>query len=128
MLSNIKSSATTEAATTEAAQRPFAVPGAGAVTLEGTRVSFAGRTAAAPRLPRIKRDTTVCSPAHAQAGLADGGAYRISLSQTSPVLADAGQASTMPVYTQQNFNQMTRIPPVTPGGLGPHPARAPDPA
>lgn len=49
---------------------------------------------------------------HAGGGL---GAY-----QSSPVTKSS------PVSTKQN-NQMTRINPVTPGGLGPHPVREPVP-
>jgi len=50
---------------------------------------------------------------HAGGGL---GAY-----QSSPV-----STKSSPVSTKQN-NQMTRINPVTPGGLGPHPVREPVP-
>jgi hypothetical protein len=122
MLSNMTSAKAAEA---EAAQRPLAGFGTGAFTRRGAQVGFGNEAIAALALPRIKWAPAAIGQGHAQAGFASG-AYGISLPQTSPVLTDAGRVSTMPVYTQ-HFNQMTRIRPVNPGGVGPHPAREPDP-
>jgi hypothetical protein len=94
----------------QAAMRPLAGFGAGAFACGsawvGSRVS---ETAAALALPRIRRDLAGISLGHAQAGGPVGGAYEASLAGT------------------KQSNQMTRVNPVTPGGVGPHPAREPDP-
>jgi len=113
-----------DATQAEAAQRPLAGFGAGAFTCDGARVGYGNELTATQALPRIKW-AAVISEGHVQAGFA-GGAYR-----TSPILADAAltevaRLSALQAYSQ-HFNQMTRIRPVTPGGVGPHPAREPDP-
>jgi hypothetical protein len=54
-------------------------------------------------------------------GLGRHSGGRLGAYQSSPV-----STKSSPVSTKQN-NQMTRINPVTPGGLGPHPVREPVP-
>jgi hypothetical protein len=114
--------ASAKAALAQAAQRPHAGFGAGAFTCDGDGVGSGAEMAAALALPRIK--WAVISRGHAQPGFVLGATT--SLAQTSPVpnspvLGGVGQA-----YTEQ-IEQTTRINPVAPGGLGPHPAREPDP-
>ena len=69
---------------------------------------------AAPALPRIRRVFASISLGHPQTSDVVGGGYQ-------PVLASTVLAST------KQLDQMARINPVTPGGLGPHPAREPEP-
>ena len=94
----------------QAAMRPLAGFGAGAFACGGTWVgSSAYQTEAALALPRIRRVFAAISLGHAQTGAPVGGGYEVSLAST------------------KQSDQMTRISPVTPGGVGPHPAREPDP-
>jgi hypothetical protein len=117
---------TVEADAAKAAQRPLAGSGAGAFTCEGTWTgSRAIRKAAAPALPRIRRIDAANSQGHAQAGPASR-AYQTSLAQVGFELTGAADFGSGRGGAVQHFNQMTRIP-VIPGGLGPHPAREPDP-
>jgi len=103
MLSNIKSA--------QAAKRPLAGFGAGAFTCDGVRVgSRATESAAAPALPRIRRAAAAISQGQAQGGYV-GAAHTTGLIQA----------------TTEQFKQMTRVNPVVPGGLGPHPAGEPEP-
>jgi hypothetical protein len=134
-----------EVATAQAAMRPLAGFGAGASACEGAFVgwdgvelrtvqsgtvqsgtvelgtvqsasaqSAAGQLAVGHAVPRIRR---VFRPeAHAGfAGTASGNA--------GSGVAGSGTAT----GSTKQLNQTTRIYPVTPGGVGPHPAREPDP-
>ncbi len=111
----------------EAAQRPLAGFGMGAYRCDGVQVGAspgaavpaAGAakgidTAAALALPRVKRTVVLISESQAPAGTSGAG-YQVS------ILAKAEQ------FTAQQFEHMTRVRPVVPGGVGPHPAREPEP-
>jgi len=87
-----------------AATRSLAGFGAGAFTRGG------GQTGSAQAYRR--------QPDRAGSGFRTGSGF--GAHQSSPVTKSS------PVSTQQN-NQMTRINPATPGGLGPHPVREPVP-
>jgi hypothetical protein len=106
-----------------AAQRPLAGFGAGAFccdgvwvgsTLPAETVPAAGAAkgtglTAALALPRVKRSVAAISQGYAPAGV-------------SGAVSPAGtQAKT------EQFEHLTRINPVVPGGVGPHPAREPEP-
>ncbi len=121
-----------EASAARAALRPLAGFGAGAFTSDGAWVgSHASEKVASPALPRFRgavAGTTSQDCAQAQG---HGGAYepglggfrtgtvRTSTIRIRPVGSTAG--------TQQ-ISLMARLNPVTPGGVGPHPAREPRPA
>ncbi len=125
---------TADAYATQAATRPLAGFGAGAFTCDGARVgSRDTEMAAVLALPRIKPAIGASSARGVQAGVA-GAAYGTSLVEIAQVstgrlgfahsvtaLSDGVPAGT------HNFIQMTRQYPVTPGGVGPHPAREPVP-
>ncbi|HUC21406.1 MAG TPA: hypothetical protein VMA73_01740 [Streptosporangiaceae bacterium] len=115
----------------QAAMRPLAGFGAGAFACEGAWVgSSASQLAAGPSLPRIRGAFAVAQPVHARTADAFGGAFRArSVGRGSAIIGGtlgAGLASTRNGSTKQH-NQTTRIYPVIPGGVGPHPAREPDP-
>jgi hypothetical protein len=114
----------------QAAMRPLAGSGAGAFACDGAQVGSAAKELTAwPALPRIRGAFAAVRPVHAGAADAIGGAFRGSAIGGSTIGASnvgTGMASTRNGGTKQ-FNQTTRIYPVTPGGLGPHPAREPDP-
>ena len=103
MLSNMTLA---EAIQAEAAQRPLAGSGVGAFMHDGAGTGYASETAVALARPRIKSAAAVISGETARAGSVGVG---------------VGAAA----HTQ--INQMTLVRPVTKGGLGPHPAREPDP-
>ena len=104
----------------QAAMRPLAGFGAGAFACDGAWVgSSANQLAAGPALPRVRGAFVAARPVHARTADAFGGAFRRSS-------VGIGMASTRNGSAKQ-LNQTTRIYPVTPGGLGPHPAREPDP-
>jgi len=109
--------ATAEAANAHAAQaaaQPLAGFGAGAFTYDGAQVgSQVNEMVAALALPRPKAAIGCISTGHAHADVF--GAAHV----TSPV--GIVQEDT------QKLSQMTRIYPVAPGGVGPHPAREPEP-
>jgi len=109
--------ATAEAANAYAAQaatRPLAGFGAGAFTCEGAWVgSRVNEMAAALVLPRIKAALGGIGSGNAQA--AAGGGARMT-SHVGIVREDT-----------QKLSQTTRIYPATQGGVGPHPAREPEP-
>jgi hypothetical protein len=120
---------TADAFAAQAATRPPVVAetrgfGAGAFTCEGALAgSRSTEMPAALALPRIKSgfavtSSTAISKGHAQAGAAGAG-YRTSLVDT--VQVDSVQRDA------NNFIQMALLYPVTPGGVGPHPAREPVP-
>jgi hypothetical protein len=98
-----------------AAMRPLAGLGAGAFASEGARVgSGASERTALAALPRIRRAFAVTSQLGAQAHGRGCGAY-----QPGTIGGNTVGTSTISL--------MARINPVTPGGLGPHPAREPEP-
>ena len=98
----------------QAVQRPLAGVGTGAFTRDGDWIgSCPDEVAAAVALPRIGLAAAAKRTGHAQAGFAGAG-HKTSL-------ATIGEVET------EHFNLMARINPVTPGGVGPHPAREPDP-
>jgi hypothetical protein len=121
---------TADAYAAQAATRPVAGFGAGAFTCDGAWVGslfaspLVNEMAAALALPRIKPAngaamTAGTSMGRAQAAVA-GAAYMTSLIDIVPV--DSFQVDF------HNFIQTTtRLYPVTPGGVGPHPAREPVP-
>jgi hypothetical protein len=109
--------ATAEAANAFAAQaatRPLAGFGAGAFPHEGAGVdSRINEMVAALALPRIKAAIGAIGTDQSQAAVG-GGARRTSY--VGIVQEDT-----------QKLSQMTRVCPATKGGLGPHPAREPEP-
>ncbi len=120
---------TVDADAAQAATRPLAGFGAGAFTCDGAWVGslfaspLANEMVAALALPRVKPNigavkTTGTSTGHAQAGIA-GAAYMTSL-------IDIVQVDSVQVDIHNSI-QTTRLYPVTPGGVGPHPAREPVP-
>jgi hypothetical protein len=95
------------------AMRPLAGFGAGAFASEGAWVgSGASERTASPALPRIRGAFAATSPLGAQAH--GCGAYQ-------PGTIGGNTVGTTTI------SLMARINPVTPGGLGPHPAREPEP-
>jgi hypothetical protein len=125
--------------------RPLAGTGAGAFAREGVRAAFRPDGIAALALPRIRCSAAAASQGYEpagsasrarkasfapvssmlaaamQAGAVEGGLVHTGPAQGSAVKTGSGQRG-----TTQNFNQTTLIP-VIPGGLGPHPAREPEP-
>jgi hypothetical protein len=109
----------------QAAIRPLTGFGAGAFASDGAQVgSAAKQLTAGPALPRIRDAFAVVRPVHPWAADGFGGAFLASTIGGSSV--GTGMASTRNGGAKQ-LNQTTRICPVAPGGLGPHPAREPDP-
>jgi hypothetical protein len=122
---------TADACASQAATRPLADLGAGAFTCDGARAgSRTNEMVAALVLPRIKPVDGTTSPSGAQAGVAcatsiSGAVGRVQadarLAHETSFQAGIAQAGT------DNYIQMARMYPVTPGGVGPHPAREPVP-
>jgi len=109
----------------QAAMRPIAGFGAGAFACGGVEVgSAAKQLTAGPALPRIRDAFAAVRPVRPWAADAFEGAFRASAIGGSSV--GTGMSSTRNGGAKQ-LNQTTRIYPVAPGGLGPHPAREPDP-
>jgi len=103
----------------QAATRPLAGSGAGAFMCDGAQVgSPAGQLAVGRPLPRIRR-VFGAGTHFGFAGPVDGST--VHSGNGSTVSGGKGSTST------KQLNQTIRIYPVTPGGLGPHPAREPDP-
>jgi hypothetical protein len=148
------SSAAAETDAAQAAMRPLAGFGAGAFMCDGVLVgSGASELTAWRALPLIRGTVAATSPASAQAHGRGCGAHQIGAVGTSGVrgsgvastvrksAAGIGSISTSNVRTTtvrtstvgassvgtQQFDLMTRISPAAPGGLGPHPAREPEP-
>jgi len=143
-------SAAAEADAAQAAMRPLAGFGAGAFTCDGALVgSGTNDLAASLALPRIRGAVAATSPARADAHGRGCGAHRlgtvsISSGRTSGVRTSSVRKSTVGVGTISTsnvrtstvgitnvgtlqFDLMARISPAAPGGLGPHPAREPEP-
>ncbi|HEY2080206.1 MAG TPA: hypothetical protein VGH53_28090 [Streptosporangiaceae bacterium] len=111
----------------QAAMRPLAGFGAGAFACDGGRVgSSSSQLTAGPALPRIRGAFAAVRPVHARTADAFAGAFRGSSVGNGTITVGIGTASTRNGSAKQ-LNQMTRIYPVAPGGLGPHPAREPEP-
>jgi hypothetical protein len=151
----VPGSAAAEANAAQAAMRPLAGFGAGAFTCDGAFVgSGANGLAASSAQPLIRGAAAATGSARAQAhgrgcgghrlGTVGGSSVGISSVRKSPVgvgtiSTSNGRTSngrTSNVHTStvgtssvgtQQFDLMARINPVTPGGLGPHPAREPGP-
>jgi hypothetical protein len=130
----------------QAAKRPLAGTGAGAFTSEGTRAGIRTSEAAVLAIPRLRWAAaagTGCGQVgtglgHASAGFGGWGT-QAAFGVKSAASAKVGHS---PVYAttignqkpgnkqfgnSEQINLMTRSYPVTPGGVGPHPAREPDP-
>jgi hypothetical protein len=114
----------------QAAMRPLAGFGAGAFACDGAQVgSAAKQLTAGPALPRIRDAFAAVRPVHPWAADVFGGGFRASAIGGTTIGGSnvgTGMSSTMNGGAKQ-LNQTTRIYPVAPGGLGPHPAREPDP-
>jgi hypothetical protein len=105
----------------QAATRPLAGSGAGAFMCDGAQAgSPAGQLAVDRPLPRIRR-VFGAGTHFGFAGTGVGSTGAGSTVDGSSVFGGKGSTSS------KQLNQTTRIYPVTPGGLGPHPAREPDP-
>jgi hypothetical protein len=103
------------AAKADAAMRPLAGLGAGAFASEGALLgSGASERTASPALSRMRGAFAATSPLGAQAHGRGCGAY-----QPGTIGGNTVGTSTISL--------MARINPVTPGELGPHPAREPEP-
>jgi hypothetical protein len=132
LTSTVLNSSVVEVHAPQAALRPLAGFGAGAFACDGAQVgSSASQLAAGPKYPRIRGAFAAVRPVPAWARAADafGGAFQASANGGSTIGASnlgTGMASTRNGSAKQ-LNQTTRIYPVAPGGLGPHPAREPDP-
>jgi hypothetical protein len=119
-----------EAGAAQAALRPLAGFGAGAFGSDGVWAgSHASQKVASPALPRFRGASAGATSQECAQTPAHGGAYepgfdgRTSSIRTSSVrIRPAGST----VGTQQ-ISLMARLNPVTPGGVGPHPAREPRP-
>jgi hypothetical protein len=105
----------------QAATRPLAGSGAGAFMCDGAQAgSPSGQLAVDRPLPRIRR----VFGAGTHFGFAGTGVGSTGVGSTGAgSTVNGGKGST----SSKQLNQKTRIYPVTPGGLGPHPAREPDP-
>jgi len=111
----------------QAAMRPPAGFGAGTFACDGAWVgSSASQLAAESALPRVRGAFAAVRPVHARTADVFGGGFRARTVGSSAVTGGAGMVSTKKGNAKQ-LNQTTRIYPITPGGLGPHPAREPDP-
>ena len=104
----------------QAAMRPLAGFGAGAFACDGAWVGLSGhQLAAGSALPRIRSGFAGIRPVHF--GASTVGTGTVSTGIVSTRIVTTGTVST------KQLNQMTRIYPVAPGGMGPHPPREPDP-
>jgi hypothetical protein len=122
----------------KAAQRPLAGFGMGAYFCDGVLVgsalvgvAFPGvvaakgiETAAPLALPRVKWAVPAISEGCVPAG-ASGPGYQASI----PAKAEkfAAQKFAAQKFQAQHFDHLTRVNPVLPGGVGPHPVREPEP-
>jgi len=132
----------------QAATRPLAGTGAGAFTCEaiatseGARMGFRTSEVTAIVIPRLRWAAAAgagnglpgISLGHASAGFAGRGTKAalvgvnsgaVESGKVSPV--NGSTISTQQFDNSKLNNQMTRSYPITPGGVGPHPAREPDP-
>jgi hypothetical protein len=120
---------TADVLATQAATRPLAGFGAGAFMCDGApAASQVSEMAAVLALPRVKPASGASGigasgTGGAKAGVAGAGwtARLIDRSELSIARMNNIQAD------NHNFIQMARQYPVVPGGVGPHPAREPEP-
>jgi hypothetical protein len=120
---------TADAYALQAATRPLAGFGAGAFTRDGAWVgSRVNEMAAALALPRIKPAIGAVGTGGTSAG-ATGAAFMTSagIAQVDAASLGTVHADTVQAADSHNCIQMTRLYPVTQGGVGPHPAREPVP-
>ena len=116
----------------KAARRPLAGFGMGAYFCDGIRAGSAVgvavpgmgaakgiEMAAALALPRVKSAVAGISEGYAPAA-ASGLGYQVGI-QAKP------EQSTARKFQAQHFEHVTRVNPALLGGVGPHPAREPDP-
>jgi hypothetical protein len=123
--------ATAEAATAQtadayaikAAMRPLAGSGAGAFVCEGAWAGFRVSEMAASALSRVRPALGGNGTAGIGAGRGPAGAFGAAY-KTSAV--DVVQVDSVQPDTH-NFIQTAHLNPVTKGGVGPHPAREPEP-
>ena len=121
----------------EAAQRPPAGPGIDAHLCDGlvdaALVGVSGpelgapmgiETAAALALPRVKWAAAL-SGGHAPADASEDG-YQVSIQAATGTQAKTAQFKAQQFKAQQH-EYMTRVNPAIRGGVGPHPAREPEP-
>jgi hypothetical protein len=125
----------------QAAKRPLAGTGAGAFTREGTGAGIRTSEAAVLAIPRLRWAAaagTGCGQVgtglgHASAGFGGRGtqaAFGVKSAKASPVYGTTignQKPGNNQFGTSEQINLMTRSYPVIPGGVGPHPAREPDP-
>jgi hypothetical protein len=114
---------TADAYANEAATRPLAGFGAGAFAREGAWAGSRIREMAALALSRVRPALGVSGAPASGAGQAQAGAFGAACktSVVDVVQVDSAQRDT------HNFIQTARLYPVTQGGVGPHPAREPEP-
>jgi hypothetical protein len=127
----------------QAAKRPLAGTGAGAFTCEGTRAGIRTSEAAVLAIPRLRWAAaagTGCGQVgtglgHASAGFGGRGtqaafgvkSVKASHSPVNGTTIGNQKPGNKQFGNSEQINLMTRSYPVTPGGVGPHPAREPDP-
>ena len=118
----------------QAAKRPLAGTGAGAFMSVGARAGIRTSEVAVLSLPRLRWAAAAgagcglvgTASGHASAGFGGQGIKATSLG----VKSGSGYGRTTGIQQFDNseqINEMTRSYPVTPGEMGPHPAREPDP-
>jgi hypothetical protein len=130
----IPGNAVAEVDAAQAAMRPLAGFGAGAFTCDGAFVgSRANEMAASSALPPVRGAFAATGMHHVRPDGVVGG-YQpaaVSTGTVSTGTVSTGTVSTSTVSTStvsiKQLNLMARINPVTPGGVGSHPAREPDP-
>jgi hypothetical protein len=122
-----------EADAAQAAMRPLAGFGAGAFTCDGVLVGSGasarvhGRGCGAHQVGTVGISGVRTSSARKSAvGVGTISTSHVRTSTVRTSTAGISFVGTSTVGTQQ-FDLMTRISPATPGGLGPHPAREPEP-
>jgi hypothetical protein len=122
----------------KAAQRPLAGSGIGAhlrdglidATLAGVSgpelgAPIAIETAAALALPRVKWAAAAISEGHAPTDARNAGC-QFSIPATTSIQPKAVQRKAQQSKAQ-HYNYMARVNPAFRGGVGPHPAREPEP-
>jgi hypothetical protein len=114
---------TADAYAIEAAMRPLAGFGAGAFVCEGAWAGFGISEMAALALSRVRPAFGVNGTTGIGAGQAQAGAFGAACKTSN---ADVVQVDSVQRDTH-NFIQTARLYPVTQGGVGPHPAREPEP-
>jgi hypothetical protein len=120
----------------DACRHSLAAPRAGAFVCEGASIGSRASVMVAPVfLPEISLPGVRWAAGYAEAGHAGiGAAAAMSIGASggsvfggSSVFGGGGGVIGDRKVKTQQLNQTTRINPVIPGGVGPHPAREPDP-